>query len=157
MYALKNAVFTLVQTSHTLLCRSTPCQKDHSMSPLCRYDVNHLLGELLPPLVRVTIGLMCSDSQTSVQEKNASICPRCQEASLLGRRFELGVVFLDCFVDVQQRRRCRSRRPNREAHSMGLINIVIRVLSKDHDLDFVQRTVARPRCLSGHPSRFVNY
>lgn len=47
-------------------------------------------------------------------------------------------------VNVEQRRRRRRRRPDREGQAMCLIDLVIRILPKDHYLDRMQGGMSRP-------------
>jgi hypothetical protein len=51
---------------------------------------------------------------------------------------EAGIVNLQTFEYILQARRCRSGWTHRETETVGLINVVIRILPENDDLDAVE-------------------
>ena len=72
---------------------------------------------------------MGAHRKASVQEEDAAVSPRSEQATIIRRRRERRVVFLKCDVDVFEGRWSRSRRAGGEAEAMGLVVIVVRVLA----------------------------
>lgn len=68
MHALQHTMPHPIQPGHPLRRRVPPRQKHHPVRPLLRHDINHLLRELLPSLVSVTVRLVRPHRQTRVQE-----------------------------------------------------------------------------------------
>ena len=85
----------------------------------------------------MAISLVCFYGQTGIEHENTTICPWSEEAALIRRRLERWIVLLDGFVDVYERRGCWGRWADREAQSMGLIDVMIWILPEDNGLDCI--------------------
>lgn len=130
MYALQNAMPHFVHFGHPLRRRGPPRQKHNPIRPLLRHNIDHLLRELLPAVISMTVRLVRPHRQTRVQEQYATVCPGGEQASVLGRRFEaLGVFFLEELVDIYEGWRRRGGRADREAEAVGLVGAVVGVLA----------------------------
>ena len=68
MHTLQNTMLDPIHLRHPLSRRGSPRQKHDPVRPLLRHDVNHLLRELLPTMIRMTVGLVRSHRQTRIQE-----------------------------------------------------------------------------------------
>lgn len=114
MHRLQHTMLLSVDLRHTSSRRLPPSEKDHATTPHPRNKIDRFLGEFLPSLVGVAIGLMRADGEASVEHENAAICPRHQETPIVRRRFEVGVAFLNSLVNIDKRRWRSSRRSHGE-------------------------------------------
>ena len=145
MHALQDAMPDLVHLGHPLRGRGPPRQEHDPVRPLLRHDVNHLLRELLPPLVRVAERLVRAHRQARVQQQDAPVRPGGEQASLLGRGLERVRVFLpEELVDVLEGGGRGGGRADGEAEAVGLVGAVVGVLAQDHASDRVEGRVAGP-------------
>ena len=67
MHALQHTMPRLVHFGASLLGGTPPSQEDHAPGPLLRNDIDDLLRELLPSLVRVAVGVVGFHCQAGVQ------------------------------------------------------------------------------------------
>ena len=80
-------------------------------------------------MVGVRVCLAGAYGEAGVEEEDALVGPRGEQAAVLGRRAEIGVFFLDGCVDVLEGGWSRGWRPDGEAQAVGLVVTVIGVLS----------------------------
>jgi hypothetical protein len=90
------------------------------------------------------VGLPTSNSQTCIDEQDATLGPRDQQSSFVGWCLEIGVVFLERNVYVLERWGSRGGCLDREAEAMGLIGAVVGVLSCNYGFHGVKGCVSRP-------------
>ena len=90
----------------------------------------------------MTVGIVCLDSQASIEQKHTTIGPRSQQTTLVGRWGEIGIVLFDCQVDVLERGWSDSWRADREAEPMSLVGAVVGILTKDNNLHSIKRCMA---------------
>jgi hypothetical protein len=129
MNTLEDIVFGAVDTCTTLLCRRAPGQEDNTVGALLTDKINDFLCELLPALARMRISLMGADSEACIQQQDATISPRCEQASFVRRRLERGIFLLQCFVDVLEGWRSRGRGSDGEAKAVSLIMVMVWILA----------------------------
>lgn len=129
MYALQHQVFAPIDLLAPILRWLAPCQEHHALCSLRCDCVDDLLRELLPALFCVRICFVGADSQAGVEEKDASICPWCEEAAVLGWFFKERVVFLEGDVHVLEAGRCLRGWADGEAEAVGLVEVVVGVLA----------------------------
>ena len=130
---------------HQVLCRIDQLlftlrmrapQHEHQMRLPFADQFNDPVGEKLPALVLVRVGVGALDGHGGVEHQHALIGPALQVA-VVGD-VDVQVAF-QLFIDIDQRRRCRHARLHREAQAMGLTRAVVRVLTEDDDFHLVQR------------------
>ena len=141
MYTLQDQVSLLIHLGDSLRRWLSPGQKDHTPCPDLSHRVDDLLGELLPALVRMTIGFVRPDRQTGVQQEDATVSPGRKQATVLGRWLKRRIVVLQGDVDVLERWRSRDWGPSGETQAMRLIDVMVWILTKDNRLDGVQRSM----------------
>lgn len=101
MHRFKHTVrLVLLDMADALLRRRAPGQEHDAIAALFRDNVNHTLREALPAMVGVAVGLVGTHRQACVEQQHAAIGPRREQASFARRRFKLGIVLFDRFVDV---------------------------------------------------------
>ncbi|MNV09210.1 hypothetical protein D3C71_996990 [compost metagenome] len=111
-------------------------QHEHQVRLLLADHFNDPIGEKLPALVLVRIGIGALDGHGGVEHQHALIGPALQ-VTMVG---DVDVqVALELFIDVHQRRWRRHAGLHREAQTVGLARAVIGILTEDHHLDLVQR------------------
>ena len=88
MYALQHTMPHLIHLDYPLRGRIAPGEKNDPVRPLLRHNINDLLRKPFPSLVRMAVRLMRSYRQTRVQEQDAAVRPRGEQASFLGRGFK---------------------------------------------------------------------
>ena len=91
---------------------------------------NHGIGEMLPPLILMGIGLVGPYRQDRIEKQHSLISPLLQISVIRDRASK---VIVKLFVNVLKGGRGLLARQDRKAQSMGLIHIMIRILSKYHD------------------------
>lgn len=89
---------------------------------------------------------MCPHGQASIQQQDASVCPWGQEASSVGWSVKGGVVLLDGFVDVLERRWSWCGWADREAEAVGLVEVVVGVLADDDGFHGGKGCMTGPGC-----------
>lgn len=103
--------------------------------------VNDGIGKLFPALILVRTGLVGTDSESGIEQQNAFFDPMIQIAGF-GRRFTN--ISLDFFINILQGGRKGDAVGDRKRKTVGLARAMIGVLTKDDDLDLVDRqTVER--------------
>lgn len=137
MDTLKDAMPGLVHLGHPLRRRQSPGQKDDPFGPLFGHGVDDLLGELLPAMLGMTVGLVCTHCQACVQHQHTTFGPWRKQATLFRWWFEARVIILQRDINVLQGRGRLARGPHREAESMRLADIVVWVLAENDDLDIL--------------------
>ena len=86
----------------------------------------------------MAIRLVRSHRQTRIQEQDAAVRPRGEQASFLGRRFEaVGIFDFEELIDVCEGWRGGGGRTDGEAEAMCLVETVVRILAQDHAFDGV--------------------
>lgn len=132
----------LIDPRHPFRRRCSPRQKDDPV-PLSRIDqIDNLVRKSFPPRLPMRIRFMRSNSERRIQQQDSLLSPIGEIA--VGRNLERGVVGLDLFVDVAQRRwnlRDGSSDGEREAHR--LIVVVVRILTCCNRISIRRRTVVR--------------
>ena len=106
------------------LGRFPPKQIDYRtlLSIDCFY---HGIGELLPPLILMGIGLVSPYRQDCIEKQHSLIRPFFQ-VSVIGNGAPQ--IFLQLLIDILQRRGRLLSRQNGKTEAMGLIHIVIGIL-----------------------------
>lgn len=145
MHALQHAVPRFIQFGNPLRRRASPCEEYHAVRPFLRHNINDLLRELLPPLIRMTVGLVRSHRQTRIEKQYATVCPRGEQTSFLRRRFEaVRVFFLEKFIDICKGWGRRGGRADGEAKTVSLVWTMVRILAEDDAFNCIERCVAGP-------------
>jgi hypothetical protein len=144
MYALENEMFVRWDALGPVLCRCAPGEKDDTSGAYFRHGVNYLLREQLPALAGMRVRIPFSDSEAGVQKQNTTVCPWCEETTLVWRGFVVWVVDLERFIYILEGWRSRGRWADREAKPVCLVRTVVRVLASDDHLDGIQWCVSRP-------------
>lgn len=145
VHALQNTMAHPIHLADPLRRGRAPCQEYDAPRTLFGHNVDHLLRQLLPPFVAMAVGLVCPHSQTCVQQQHASVRPGGQETTAIGRWGECcGKLLLEEFVNVLQRGRRRSGRPDGEAETVSLVHVVVWVLTQDDDFDGIEWSMSRP-------------
>jgi hypothetical protein len=72
---------------------------------------------------------MSADGKAGVQQQDAAIGPRCEEAAVLWGRTEGRVVIGETFVDVFEGRGSGGRCADGETKPVGLVQVVVGVLA----------------------------
>lgn len=93
-------------------------------------------------MVRMTIRVVCSYGKTGIQEQHAAIRPRRKKSAVVGWGCECGVVLLQGYVNVLERRGCGRRRADGEAETVSLVEVVIGVLTDDDGFHVVEVRMA---------------
>lgn len=120
----------------SLLLRVCPPQDKHDW-PRARIDrLKNGVRELLPPSSLVRISFMRPNCQHSIEQQDPLLRPGFQATVIGHGAIEVYIQFLE---NVLQGRWSRHSVPNRKAEPMGLADVVIRILTQDHDPDFVER------------------
>ena len=134
----------LLNILDSLLRRGTPCKEYHTFRSYLGHGVDDFLREEFPPLARMRIGFVATDSKAGVDHENTVIRPGCQETALLRWLLEVRVILLERNVDVAKRRWGGCRRTHGEAKAVGLVRVVVGILACDDCLDSVEGRVPRP-------------
>ncbi len=121
-----------------LLARSTPPQHKHQTFLSLVQNLNHAIGEPLPALTPVTVGLVGPYGEHCVEQKHTLFCPRRQFTMTRQRNSESFIQFLE---DVLERRWWTHSASNRKTEAMSLIRTVVRILTKHHNPDPIKRGV----------------
>ena len=127
-------------------------QHEHQMRLMLADHFDDPIGEKLPALARVGIGVGALDGHGGVEHQHALVGPALQVAVVGDVDVQ---VALELFIDVHQRRRRRHARLHREAQTVGLARAVVRVLAEDHHLDLVQRR--RVERVENHRARRIDF
>lgn len=143
MHTLEHAMPPSIDRRHPRFRRRAPHQEHDPPRPLLRHDVDDLLRELFPPLLRVAVGLLVAHGQDGVEHQHALFRPRHEQAAVLGRGLEVGVVLFERDVDVLQRGWGGSLADG-ETESVGLVDVVVGVLAEDHGFHRVERGMFGP-------------
>lgn len=144
VHAFEHKVLLRVDAPGTLLGRHTPRQENNTIGADAVHCFNDLLCETLPSLLTMTVGLVSPHRQARVEQENAAVGPWRQQAAILRRCFEVRVIFLQRNVDVFERGGSGRGRADGEAETVGLVDVVVRILTKDDGLDCVERRVTGP-------------
>ena len=97
----------------------------------------------------MAVGLVGLDGQAGVEEQDAAIGPGREEAAVLGRGLEVGIIFLESGVHVLQAWRGGCWRTDGEAETVGLVDVVVGVLAEDDGFDGWEGCVTGPVSISG--------
>lgn len=141
MHTLKHQMFRPINPRASLLRRTPPRQKHDTIPPLAPNNINHLLRKLLPPLARMAVRLVRPHRQARVEKQHAAVGPRRQEAAVVGRGFEVGVVLFQRNVHVLERGRGGGRGADGEAQAVRLVDVMVWVLAENDGLDGRERRV----------------
>lgn len=144
MGALQNQVLAAVDALDSLLSRLAPSQEDNTSRALRSDGIDDFLRELLPAFSSVRVGLVCAHSQAGVEKEHATLSPGSEQATVLRRRREGGVILFKALVDVLKRGRGGCRWPNGEAEAVGLVQVVVGILADDDCFDTGKGRVSGP-------------
>ena len=100
MHALQHTMLLPIDLGDSFPCRRAPRQKHHAPRPRLGYDLDDFLREALPAVVGVAIRFVSADGEAGVEEEDAAVGPRGEEAAVLGGFLEGGVIFFEGDVDV---------------------------------------------------------
>lgn len=89
-------------------------------------------------MVCMGIGLMCSNCKTRIDEKDSAVCPGRKKTAIIGRWFEIWIIFCKGFEDIFEGGRSRCRSANGETETMGLVEVMIRILTNDYSFDGIE-------------------
>lgn len=120
----KDKVLWVRQHGLFLLCRTSPKEDDNG-AVLFVDGPNDGIGELLPAHVLVGVGLMGSDGEYGIEEKNPLVGPGLEVAVVWNAATHIVAEF---FVDILQRWRNLLSFVHRERQAMGLVVTVIGIL-----------------------------
>jgi len=109
----------------------------HQVLTMLRQRLNSGIGKLLPPQLRMTVGLMGTNRERSIEQQHALLSPTGEIARCGDRRTKVGLYL---FKDILQRGRKLDTVLNREAQSVCLSWLVIGVLADNHHFHLVERT-----------------
>lgn len=109
----------------------------HQVLTMLRQRLNSGIGKLLPPQLRMTVGLMGTHRERSIEQQHALLSPTGEIARCGDRRTKVGLYL---FKDILQRGRKLNAVLHRETQSMGLSWLVIGILTDNHHLYLVKRT-----------------
>ncbi len=118
---------------------TSPQHEDQTASP----GIQHFddpIGELLPPLLPMAVGLMSPHREHGIQQQDALIRPMGEVAMLRNRHTERRVQLL---VDVLQRRRNPDPTTDGKAQPVGLTGAVVGVLAQDDDANSIEGCVLK--------------
>lgn len=144
MHTFKNAMPRFIDPRHSASGRRAPHQKDNPPGPLFGHDVDDLLGEFLPPLFRVAVGLLGAHGQHRVEQQDALLGPRHEQAAVVRRRLEVRVILRERDEHVLQRGR-RDPSANGKTKPVGLVDVDVGILPDDNRFHRIKRRVFRPR------------
>lgn len=147
MHTLQHQMPTPINPRNALLRGAAPSQEHNTSRPLRIHNLNNLLRELLPTLIRMTVCLVRSHGQARIQQQHTVIRPRRQQTAVLRGRAELGIVFLEGFVDVLEGWWSGRGRSDGEAETVGLVYVVVGVLAEDYGFDSGEGCMAGPMSL----------
>jgi len=148
MHTLQDEMLVHRDALGPVLRRRAPSQEHDAIRPDLGHSVDDLLRQQLPALARMRVCFTPADSEAGIEQQDATICPWCEEATLVGRWLVFGVVDLECLVDVLEGWWCWCGWANGEAEAVGLVGAVVGVLACDDDFDSVKGRVSGPvgRC-----------
>ena len=136
VYALKHQVVLLVNHIRLRAGIAAPQHIHQVLAVLCQCLYSGI-GKLLPTQRRVTVGLMGTNRERSIQQQHALLGPTGDIARCGDRCTKVGLNLLE---DILQRGRKLNTVLNRETQSVGLSWLVIGVLTDNHYLYLVERT-----------------
>ena len=136
VYALKHQVVLLVDHIGFAAGITAP-QHIHQVLTVLRQRLNSGIGKLLPPQLRMTVGLMSANGKRCIKQQHALLGPTGKIARCGDRRTKVGLNLLE---DILQRGRKLDTVLNRETQSVCLSWLVIRILTDNHHLHLVERT-----------------
>lgn len=96
----------------------------------------------------MAVRLVCTDSETSIEQQDSPISPRSQQTSVIWWCDEVGIVLFDSFVDIDEGGRSASGRADGECQAVSLVVIMVWVLADNDYFHFMQWCVSRPRSVS---------
>lgn len=79
-----------------------------------------------------------SHRQARVEKENSVVCPWREEAAVLGRFFEGGIISFESDVHVLEGWGSGRWWPDGETESMGLVVVVVGVLTEDYGFDCIE-------------------
>ena len=136
MHRFQHEVARLVNHISLSPCKASPQHID-DMVTLRGKRMNGCIGECLPSQRGMAVGKMCPHRECGIEQQHPLLRPS-GKVSRLGNRTAQGIVYL--LEDVLQRRRERHPVLHREAQSMRLSRLMIRVLADDYHLHLLKRT-----------------
>lgn len=136
VYALKHQIMLLVDHIGFAAGITAP-QHIHQVLAVLRQRLNSGIGKLLPPQLRVTVGLMSANGKRCIQQQHALLGPTGEIARCGDRCTKVGLNLLE---DILQRGRKLDTVLNRETQSVCLSWLVIGVLTDNHHFHLVERT-----------------
>ena len=136
VYALKHQVVLLVNHIRLRAGIAAPQHIHQVLAVLCQCLYSGI-GKLLPPQLRMTVGLMSANGKRCIQQQHALLGPTGKIARCGDRRTKVGLNLLE---DILQRGRKLDTVLNRETQSVCLSWLVIGVLTDNHYLHLVERT-----------------
>lgn len=118
-----------------LLSEATPEQPHNVFAIVCELH-DRGLGEVAPAKLRVRVRLVSLNSQCRVEQQDTLVGPINETA--VARPLEAGDVALKFLVDVHERGWNLHTALDGEAETLGLTDVVIRVLSNDDDSNLAE-------------------
>lgn len=144
VHTLQYAMPSFIHLLHPLSRRLAPSQEHHPLRPPLRRNIDDLLREPLPALLRMAIRFMRSDRKTRVQQQHAAVSPRGEQAAVVGRSFEKRVILFERFVYIFEGRGSGCWCTHGEAEAVGLVEVVIGVLADDDGFDSGEGSMSGP-------------
>lgn len=130
---------------------AAPEQKDEVLADL-RKSLDNRVRELLPANAGVTCRHVGAHRERSVQKQNSLVSPTFQVS--VGWRCDAEIV-VEFLENVDEGRRRLNAKWHREAKPVSLARIVVRVLSDDDCLDFIDGTIVE--CCKNLWSRRIHH
>ncbi len=139
MRAAQYQMFGFIYQRSLTTCGRTP-QEEHHIFALARNGADNGIRKYFPTLSAVTESLMCTHREAGVQEEHALLCPTRQVATCGDGSSRLCLHLLH---NIAQRWRKGDSVLHREAKSMRLPHIVVRVLPQNHNAHIRQRCLPK--------------